>query len=95
MKRNIVINETRSALVISNNLTDAINQVASDCGQGEEIYAFDTYLHVCYTCKAILGGSFSIIEKEIPIKDFRSFAKYNDGDYTKVYKSVIRSVINE
>ena len=94
MKRNIVINETRSALVISNNLTDAINQVGSDCGADEEIYAFDTWLHVCYSFKAIEGG-FEMIEKEIPLKDFRSFAKYNDGDYTKTYKSIIRSVINE
>ncbi len=95
MKRNIVINETRSALVISNNLLDAIKQVASDCGTGEEIYAFDTSLHLGYSCKAIAGGSFKIIEKEIPLQDLRNFLKYNDGDYTKTYKSIIRSVINE
>ena len=95
MKRNIVINATRSALVISNNLLDAITQVASDCGTGEEIYAFDTSLHLCYSCNATAGGAFKIIEKEIPLKDFRSFAKYNEGDYGKVYKSIIRSVINE
>lgn len=94
MKRNIVINETRSALVISNNLTDAINQVASDCSLGEEIYAFDTVMHLCYACKATAGG-FEIIEKEIPLKDFRSFAKYNDGDYSKVYKYLIKLLIKE
>ncbi len=94
MKRNIVINETRSALAISNNLLDAVKQVASDCGISEEIYAFDTCLHVCHSFKAIAGG-FEIIEKEIPLQDFRCFLKYNDYDYSKVYKSVIRSVINE
>ena len=95
MKKNIVINETRSALVISNNLTDAINQVASDCAAGEEIYAFDTHLHLCYCCKATAGGGFKVIEKEIPLKDFRSFLKYNDGDYSKVYKYLIRLFIND
>ena len=94
MKRNIVINETRSALAISNNLLDAVKQVASDCGIGEEIYAFDTYIHVGYSFKAIAGG-FKIIEKEIPLQDLRNLLKYNDGDYTKTYKSIIRSVINE
>ena len=94
MKRNIVINETRSALAISNNLTDAINQVASDCSIGEEIYAFDTCLHIAYSFRAIAVGV-EIIEDFIPLKDFRSFAKYNDFDYTKTYKSIIRSVINE
>lgn len=94
MERNIVINETRSALVISNNLLGAVKQVALDCGIGEEIYAFDTYLHVGYSFKAIAGG-FKTIENEILLQDFRSLLKYNDGDYTKVYKSVIRSVINE
>ena len=94
MKRNIVINATRSALAISNNITNAINQVGSDCGAGEEIYAFDTWLHVCYSFKAIEGG-FEIVEDLIPLKNFRSFMKYNEDDYNKVYKSLIRSVINE
>ena len=94
MKRNIVINETRSALVISDNLTDAVKQVATDCGIDEEIYAFDTYLHVCYSFKAT-GGVYEVIEYFIPLKDFRRFAKCNDNDYSKVYKSVVRSVINE
>lgn len=94
MKRNIVINETRSALVISNNLLDAINQVASDCGAGEEISAFDTHLHLCYSCKAT-GGGYKIIEREVPLKDFRSFRKYYDGDSSKVYKYLIRLFIND
>lgn len=94
MKRNIVINSTRSALVVSNNLTDAICLVSLDSALGEEIYAFDTFLHVCYSFKAIEGG-FAIVDEFIPLKDFRSFAKYNDGDYTKTYNSIIRSVINE
>lgn len=92
MKRNIVINETRSALVISNNLTDAIGLMSLDSNIGEEIYAFDTLLHVCYTCKAIKGGV-GLIEEFIPLKDFRNFLKDNDGDYTKTYKAIVRSVI--
>ena len=83
-----------SGMIISNNLLDAIKQVASDCDIGEEIYAFDTYLHVCYSFKAIVGG-FKTIEKEILLQDFRSLLKYNDGDYNKTYKSIIRSIINE
>ena len=95
MKRNIVINSTRSALVISNNLADAVKQVAKDCGIGEEIYAFDTYLHICHSFKAIGGGSFKFTEEAIPLEDFRSFLKHNDGDASKVYQSVIKSIINE
>ena len=94
MKRNIVINATRSALVISNNLADAVKHVATDCSIGEEIYAFDTSLHLCYSFKAIAGG-FEIIEDSIPLKNFRCFAKYNDNNYSKVYESVIRSVIRD
>ena len=98
MKRNIIINATRSALVISNDLSGAVKQVASDSGIGEEIYAFDTYLHVCYSFKATIEGfveGFEVIENSIPLKDFRSFAKYYDNDYSKVYKALIRSVISE
>ena len=94
MKRNIVINETRSALVISNNLTDAIGLVSLDSALGEEIYAFDTFLHVCYSFKAI-EGVFAIVEEFIPLKDFRCFAKYNDNNYSKVYEAVISSVIRD
>ena len=92
MKRNIIINSTRSALVISDNLVGAVKQVSTDCGIGEEIYAFDTYLHVCYSFKATVEG-FEVIEDFIPLKNFRCFAKYNDNNYSKVYESVIRSVI--
>ena len=94
MKKFLVINETKSALVISNNPNDAIGLVSLDSNIGEEIYVFDTFLHVCYSFKAIPGGV-EIIEEFIPLKDFRSFLKYNDGDYTNTYKSIIRSVINE
>ena len=94
MKNFLVINETKSALVISNNPNDAIGLVSLDSNIGEEIYAFDTFLHVCYSFKAIPGGV-AMIEEFIPLKDFRSFLKDNDGDYTKTYKSIIRSVINE
>ena len=95
MKRNIVINETRSAIVISNDLASAIKQVSLDCGIGEEIYAFDTALNLCYAFKATGGGGVKTIQKEIPLANFRSFLKYNDNDASKVYKAVIRSVINE
>ena len=95
MKRNIVINETRSALVISNNLADAVKQVATDSGIGEEIYAFDTALHICYAFKKIGGNEFKALQEEVSLQEFRSFATYNDNDASKVYKSLIKSVINE
>lgn len=95
MKRNIVINSTGSALVISNRLADAVKQISMDCGISEEIYAFDTYLHICYSFKVTGNGDYEIIEEAIPLDKFRSFAIYHNGDYGKVYKAIIKSIIDE
>lgn len=90
MKRNIVINSKRTAIVISDNLVDAVKLVSSDTNTGEEVFAFDTSLHIVYSYEVVSNG-FTLIEAQIPLKQFRNFALI--GTSHEIYMSLINSII--
>lgn len=90
MKRNIVINENRTALVISDNLADAVNMVHKSTNAGDEIFAFDTSLHIVYAYSVVKNG-YNIIETQVPIKQFRNFAHI--GCSHEIYMSLISSFL--
>lgn len=92
MKRNIVINSSRTALVISDHLSGAIKQVHRDTVKGEEIFAFDTLLHICYAY-TVKSNGYELIEQEVPLSEFRSF-DLNRKDFNSVYTDLVLSVIN-
>ena len=91
MKRNIVINSMRTAIVISDHLLDAVETVCKDCMQEDEILAFDTYLHLAYAWKVTGNTGYTLIEHEIPVEKFRSFGLI--GDCSDIYKELITSLI--
>jgi len=90
MKRNIVINANRTALVISDNLADAVNMVHKDTNAGDEIFAFDTSLHIVYAYKVVKNG-YSIIEDQVPVKQFRNFSAH--GSSHEIYMYLISSFL--
>ena len=92
MKRNIVINSSWSALVISDNLVDAVNQVHKDSIKDEEIYAFDTDLDICYAYKVKTNG-YTLTEKEVPLSKFRCFNII--GNSKAIYINLIGRFINQ
>lgn len=91
MKRNIVINESRTALVISDNLAEAVNLVHKDTNVGEQIFAFDTSLHIAYAYEVVKNG-YRIIEEQVPVMQFRNFKRIGDSHH--IYMSLISSFIN-
>jgi hypothetical protein len=90
MKRNIVINSNRSAIVISDNLAEAVNMVHKDTLPGDEMFAFDTDLHIVYAYMVEKNG-YEIIETQVPVRQFRNFGRY--GDSHNIYMSLIQSFI--
>ena len=88
MKRNIVFNENRTALVISDNLADAVNLIHKDTEEGNDIFAFDTSLHIAYAYRVVRNG-YTIIEEQVPIMRFRNFQFY--GNAHDIYMSIINS----
>lgn len=92
MKRNIIFNTSRSALVITDNLNSGLNLVAADSSIGEEIYAFDTHLHVCYSFRNAATGC-KVIEESVPLMQFRSFAKHISNSPKEIYNALIKSLI--
>ena len=94
MKRNIVINSSNTALVISDDLSGAVNRVAADSSITEEIYAFDTQLHICYAI-AVDEKGLRVVEQEIPLLSFRSFAKHISENPSEIYRSIIMRIIKQ
>lgn len=92
MKRNIIINSSRTALIITDNLHSGVELVAADSTIGEEIYVFDTFLHVCYSFRNAVSGC-EVIEESVPLMQFRSFAKCISDKPTEIYKALIQSLI--
>lgn len=92
MKRNIIINSSRSALIITDHLHSGVEFVASDSAIDEEIFAFDTYIHVCYCVKKATSG-YEIIEEFVPLLKFRNFAKSISNNPKEIYKALIQSLI--
>lgn len=90
MKRYIVVNSLRTAIVISDFLVDAINLVSKDTDVYDEIFAFDTQFHVAYAYKVVKNG-FTGIEFEVPVKEFRSFSYF--GEPHDIYVKLISSFI--
>lgn len=88
MKRNIVFNEKRTAIVISDNLTDAVNLIHKDTEEGNDIFAFDTSLHIAYAYRVVKNG-YTIIEEQVPIMQFRNFKII--GNVHDIYLSIIKS----
>lgn len=92
MKRNIIINDSRTAMVITDHLHSGVELVASDSAIDEEIFVFDTYLHVCYCFKNAVSGC-EVIEESVPLMQFRSFAKSISDNPSEIYKALIKSLI--
>ncbi|MGI6033999.1 MAG: hypothetical protein ACOX69_11320 [Coriobacteriales bacterium] len=92
MKRNILINNSRNALIITDDLNRGIELIAEDSALDEEIFAFDTYLHVCYCFKNAVNGC-KVEEEGVPLLQFRSFSKYLGNNPTEIYKALIKSLI--
>jgi len=91
MKRNIVINDKRTAIVISDYLANAVSQIAKDTNVGDEIFAFDTSLHIAYAYKVVKNG-FTIVESQTPVQQFRNF-KFH-GNNHEIYLLLINSLIH-
>lgn len=91
MKRNIIINDSRTAMVITNQLDSGVKLVATDSTIGEEIYVFDTFLHVCYSFRNAVSGC-EVIEESVPLMQFRSFAKCIGNNPKEIYKALITSL---
>lgn len=92
MKRNIVINSSRTALIITDHLRSGVELVASDSSINEEIFVFDTYLHVGYCFKNAVSGC-KVVEELVPLLQFRSFAKCISNKPSEIYKALIQSLI--
>lgn len=91
MKRNIIINSSRTALIITDNLHSGVELVAADSSINEEIFAFDTYLHVGYCLKNAVSGC-EVIEESVPLMQFRSFAQCIGNNPKEIYKALITSL---
>jgi hypothetical protein len=92
MKRNIIINSSRNALIITDNLNRGIELIAEDSAIDEEIFAFDTHLHVCYCFKNAANGC-KVVEENVPLLQFRSFSQYISNNPSEIYKALIQSLI--
>ena len=92
MKRNIIINSSWTALIITDNLHSGVELVASDSAIDEEIYVFDTYLDKCYCFKNAVSGC-EVIEELVPLLKFRSFAYCISNKPSEIYKALIQSLI--
>ena len=92
MKRNIIIDSSRNALIITDNLNRGVELVAEDSAINEEIFAFDTQLHVCYCLKNTANGC-KVIEENVPLSQFRSFSQYIGNNPSEIYKALIQSLI--
>jgi hypothetical protein len=91
MKRNIVINSSRTALVISDNLSDAVSMVHKDTNVGDEIFAFDTSLHIAYAYEVVRNG-YKVVEVQVPIKQFRNFSIH--GNSHEIYMYLISTFLS-
>jgi hypothetical protein len=89
MKRNIIINEQRSAIAITDNLVSGVKLIASDCKPGNEVFVFDTELHICYAYKVVRNG-FTMIEEQVPVMQFRNFKTI--GIASEIYAAIIASI---
>lgn len=92
MKRNIIFNSTRTALIITDHLHSGVELVAADSAINEEIFVFDRYLHVCYSFKNAVSGC-EVIEESVPLLQFRSYAKYVSNNPKEIYNALIQSFI--
>ena len=92
MKRNIIINSSRNSLIITDNLNRGIELVAEDSAIDEEIFAFDTSLHVVYCLKNTANGC-KVVEENVPLIQFRSFSQYISNKPSEIYKALIKSLI--
>lgn len=92
MKRNIIINSSRTALIITDHLHSGLGLVAADSSINEEIFAFDTHLHVCYCIKNTVDGG-KVIEDSVPLLQFRSFAQCISNNPKEIYNALIQSFI--
>jgi hypothetical protein len=93
MKRNIIINSSRTALIITDNLKSGIDLVAFDSAINEEIFAFDTSLHICYCIIKDTVSGCKVIENSVPLLQFRSFAKSISNNPKEIYNALIQSLI--
>ena len=91
MKRNIIINDSRTAMVITDHLHSGVELVAADSSINEEIFTFDTYLHVCCCIKNTVSGC-EVIEESVPLMQFRSFAKCIGNNPKEIYKALVTSL---
>ena len=92
MKRNIIINSGRNALIITDDLNRGVELVALDSAIDEEIFAFDTHLHVCYCFKNAVNGC-KVEEENVPLIQFRSFSQCLGNNPSEIYKALIQSLI--
>ena len=92
MKRNIIINSGRNALIITDDLNRGLQLIAEDSALDEEIFAFDTHLHVCYCFKNTINGC-KVVEENVPLSQFRSFSQYLGNNPSEIYKALIKSLI--
>ena len=92
MKRNIIINSSRNALIITDNLNRGVELVALDSAIDEEIFVFDTHLHVCHCFKNTVNGC-KVVEEHVPLVQFRSFSQYIGNNPSEIYKALIQSLI--
>lgn len=92
MKRNIIINSSRNALIITDNLNRGIELIAEDSAIDEEIFAFDTHLHECYCIKNTINGC-KVVEEGVPLSQFRSFSQCLGNNPSEIYKGLIQSLI--
>lgn len=69
-----------------------VELIASDSAINEEIYVFDTFLHVGYCLKNAVSGC-EVIEESVPLMQFRSFAQCIGNNPSEIYKSLIKSLI--
>ena len=90
MKRYIVINTKRTAIVVSDNFCSAVYQIAKDTNIGDEIFVFDTSLHICYSYKRVSNG-YELQEQEIEVSKFRNFMKGYEVP-SEMYKALIISI---
>lgn len=92
MKRNIIINSSRNALIITDNLNRGVELIAEDSAINEEIFAFDTCMHVCYCFKNTANGC-KVVEEDVPLIQFRSFSQCLGNNPSEIYKALIKSLI--
>lgn len=101
MKRYIVINSSKTALIISDSLAKSISQVCKETEYGDEVYAFDTHEHLYYSYKVVKNG-FHILPgfghvryfkgKIMDNEKFKTFVMF--GEFAELYKEIIMSVIS-